>query len=75
MGWISNFFGGGGDDDDDDNTDYDSNGKFVPGPGFYNVSQEERPVVPVARDHSGDYWEDKDGTLINTRRVINEGDE
>jgi hypothetical protein len=57
------------DDDDDDDQ------QFTPGPGFYNVSQEQIPVELVASDASGDYWEKEDGTVINTNPVDNEGDD
>jgi hypothetical protein len=69
MGWLSNIFGGGNDEDEDDDR------PFVPGPGFYNVSQEPIPIKKIAADSDSTYWETPKGNLIKTKPVDNEGDD
>jgi hypothetical protein len=75
MGWLSNIFGGGDDSTDDSTDDYDAAGNFIPGPGFYNVSQEERPIKHIADDRNSSYWETDKGNLVKTKPVDNEGDD
>jgi hypothetical protein len=72
MGWLSNIFGGGGAADSND--DYDDDGNFIPGPGFFNVSQEPKPIKKIADDSDSTYWETQNGNLIKTKPVDNEGD-
>jgi hypothetical protein len=49
--------------------------KFVPGPGFYNVSQDPEPVDLLASDENESWFQTSDGSLIQTQNVENEGDE
>ncbi len=65
MGWLSNLFGGKDDDDDDK--------KFVPGPGFYNVSQTPVPVRFVKRGDGGDYFETERGNVIKVKPKMSAG--
>lgn len=73
MGLWNRLFGGG-DEEADSTNDYDENGKFTPGPAFYNVSQEAVPIKKIADDSNSTYWETPKGNLIKTRPVDNEGD-
>jgi hypothetical protein len=62
MGWFSS-----NKDDDDE--------EFVPGPGFYNVSQDPEPVDLLSSDEDESWFQKEDGSLIKTRNVDNEGDD
>jgi hypothetical protein len=59
------------DDDDDDVRIPDS----PPPPGFYNVSQTPIPIKQIATDDDYSYWETRDGNLLRTKPVDNEGDD
>jgi hypothetical protein len=61
--------------DDDDNSDYDSDGNFVPGPGFYNVTPVSEPVDLLAYDDQDALYLKNDGSYLLASRVENEGDE
>jgi hypothetical protein len=61
--------------DDDEDSDYDSDGKFVPGPGFYNVTPVAEPVYLLSSDDDDSYFQKDDGSLIKTQNVDNEGDD
>jgi hypothetical protein len=70
MGIFGNLFGGGNDDDDDDD-----NQPFVPGPGFFNVSQEPKDIDLLAYDDDSAVWKQDDGTIVITGPIDNEGDD
>jgi hypothetical protein len=65
MGW---FTSSKPDDDDDDD-------KFVPGPGFYNVSPVSEPVELLAYDDEEAVYLKEDGSYLLAKRVDNEGDD
>jgi hypothetical protein len=56
------------DDDDDDD-------KFVPGPGFYNVTPVSEPVELLAYDDDESLFMREDGSYLVTKNVDNEGDD
>jgi hypothetical protein len=64
MGWFSSKK----DDDDDDDQ------KFIPGPGFYNVSPVAEPVELLACDDEESLFLKEDGSYVIAKNVDNEGD-